>query len=82
MNRKDYDEKMSQKLGDETTYKLIEEDPTESIKEEIATQLNNMMKAGQIENSLRLQLSPTQTQIPRMYATVKIHKKDIHSGRL
>ena len=34
-----------------------------------------MMKAGQIENSLRLKLSPTQSQIPRMYGQVKIHKE-------
>jgi hypothetical protein len=75
MDRKEYEDKMNEKLKDITTYKPIKNDPTESIKEDIAKQLNDMMKAGQIENSLRLKLSPTQSQIPRMYGQVKIHKE-------
>ena len=76
MDKKEYIEKMEMKLKDETTYKRIDEDPTEQLKEEIASQLNDIMTNGQIDNATRLRLSPTQTQIPRMYGVVKIHKKD------
>ena len=47
MDKEEYIRKMEEKLSDQTTYKLIEKDPTEEIKTAISNQLNKIKDEGQ-----------------------------------
>ena len=76
MDKEEYIRKMEEKLSDQTTYKLIEKDPTEEIKTAISNQLNKIKDEGQIDNKTFFRLFPTKTRIPRMYGQPKIHKEN------
>ena len=74
MDKKDYIDKMETKLKDETTYKKLMKDPTEDIKKELSTKLNQLKEEEEIDLKTFYKLSPTKTRIPRMYGQPKIHK--------
>ena len=74
MDRKQYIEKMEEKLSDETTYKKIKKDPTNEIKEGLTKILNEIKEEGQLDHRTYFRLTPTKTRIPRMYGLPKIHK--------
>ena len=74
MNKAEYVEKMEEKLKDENTYKRIHAYPTLTIQQTLTDQLKAIKEEGQLSNKEYLELSPTQTQIPRMYGHPKIYK--------
>ena len=76
MERKEYLEKMEEKLKDETTYKRIEKDPTNDIKESLSKLLNKIKDEKQIDMKTFYRLQPTKAKIPRMYGLPKIHKEN------
>ncbi len=74
MDREEYINKMEEKLKDETTYKQVEKDPTNEIKEALSKQLQKIKEEKQIDDRTYYKLFPTKTKIPRMYGQPKIHK--------
>ena len=76
MDRDDYINKMETKLKDESTYKMIKEDPTIEIQTSIIEQLDKIKAEGQLDDKQYLKLKPTKTLIPRMYGQIKIHKEN------
>ena len=59
----------------ETTYKRIEKDPTQEIKQELVQQLKELKDEGIIDEKLHKELSPGACQIPRAYGSPKVHKE-------
>ena len=74
MDRSEYIEKMEEKLKDESTYKLINNDPTKEIQTKLKEELQSMKDNKEIDEKLYLKLYPNKTQIPIMYGQPKIHK--------
>ena len=74
MDKEDYIKKMEEKLSDETTYKRLDQDPTNEVKESIAKELLRLKEERQIDNKTYYQLTPTKARIPRMYGQPKVHK--------
>ena len=75
MDKEEYIRKMEEKLSDETTYKRIEKDPTQEIKQELVQQLKELKDEGIIDEKLHKELSPGACQIPRAYGSPKVHKE-------
>ncbi len=76
MDRAEYIEKMEAKLSDESTYKKLEEDPTEKVKAELAKKLQEVKDKGELDIKTYYRLQPTKTRIPRMYGQPKVHKEN------
>ena len=75
MDKIDYIKKMEEKLKDESTYIQLHTDPTSTIKRKLSTRIKEIYENNEIEYAMYRKLLPTQTQIPRMYGQVKIHKE-------
>ena len=75
MDKVEYVRKMEEKLSDTTTYVRMERDPTQEIKDQLASQLHDLLNSGVIDKALHRQLYPNTTQIPRAYGSPKIHKE-------
>ena len=58
---------MEEKFSDTTTYIKLSKDPTQDIKQEIAQQLNSLLEEGIIDKTLKRQLYPKETQVPRAW---------------
>ena len=76
MDRAEYIEKMEAKLSDESTYKKLEEDPTDKVKAELAKKLQEVKDKGELDIKTYYRLQPTKTRIPRMYGQPKVHKEN------
>ena len=74
MDKEEYINRMEVKFSDQTTYQMIEKDPTQEIKENTIEQLNSLKKKGHIEEKLYDKLYPHVAQIPRAYGSLRIHK--------
>ncbi|XP_066263270.1 uncharacterized protein [Branchiostoma lanceolatum] len=74
MNRKDYEQKASQLLGDVNTYTELKKDPTSQYKKDLIAILQNLEKKGAISHILKLKLHPTSEDTPKFYGLPKIHK--------
>ena len=75
MDRNEYERKMLEKLGDDTTYKEIDQDPTMEIQGKLVEQLKQMKETGELNEVEYRKLYPNQTQVPRIYGQPKIHKE-------
>ena len=75
MDRTSYISKMEEKLSDTTTYKPIEIDPTQQLRQEIIEQLLTLQKSGVINDKLYDELYPHTAQVPRAYGSPKVHKE-------
>ena len=75
MNKDEYIKKMEEKLSDKTIYKMLDKDPTNQIKAEIVKVLTDMLNKQEIGEAYMKYLTPTETQIPRLYGQIKIHKE-------
>ena len=77
MDKQEYIQKMEDKLKDQTTYKPINEDPSEELKENLCSLIDKIREKGELpKDSLYYKLRPTRTLIPRMYGQPKIHKEN------
>ena len=54
---------------------MLDKDPTNQIKAEIIKVLTDMLNKQEIGEAYMKYLTPTETQIPRLYGQIKIHKE-------
>ena len=64
-------------LSDERTYEKLEKDPTPKYKSKLVSMLQNLKKEDKITDKQYKELFPTAENIPRIYATPKIHKPQV-----
>ena len=77
MDKQEYIQKMEDKLKDQTTYKPINGDPSEELKANLCSLIDEIREKGELpKDSLYYKLRPTRTLIPRMYGQPKIHKEN------
>jgi hypothetical protein len=74
MDRSEYVQRMEEKLKDEQTYKKLDSDQTQEIRNALCETLKRIRDEGQMTDSIYYRLYPTQCQVPRMYGHPKIHK--------
>ena len=74
MNKKEYENKCKQLLGDEKTYKRLKGDLTRKFKGEIVSILKDFKERKVITPELHKKLYPTVDQPPRFYGLPKVHK--------
>ena len=73
MNKKEYEEKCKQLLGDEKTYKRLKGDPSRKFKGEIVSILNDFKERKVITPELHKKLYPTVDRPPWFYGLPKVH---------
>ena len=61
-------------LNDEKTYKVLKSDPTARYKRDLVAILSRLKKEEKISSAQYHHMFPTAENIPRIYATPKIHK--------
>ena len=64
MDRTDYDEKMQRMLSEESTYQLIEKDPTPSLERKMNAQLMSLKRSGRLPNEVYAQLRSSAGRVP------------------
>ena len=74
MDRKDYDDKVKELLGDESTYKVLKKDPTKKTGRDMNGILLKMKREGTIGEKLYRHLHSSDGLPPRFYGLPKIHK--------
>lgn len=77
MENEEYKNKMKQLIGDEATYKKLEEDPTKTYQGKSNRLVKHLFDQGYIEDKERKELNCWNAQPPRIYGNPKVHKKDI-----
>ena len=77
MDADDYENKVKIMLDDERTYEKLEKDPTPKYKRKLVGMLQNLKKEDKITDKQYKELFPTAENIPRIYATPKIHKPQV-----
>ena len=77
MDTDDYETKVKTMLDDERTYEKLEKDPTPKYKRKLVGMLQNLKKEDKITDKQYKELFPTAENIPRIYATPKIHKPQV-----
>ena len=82
MDKEEYVQKMEEKLGDTTTYKRIQNDPTTDIKKVSSSKLTEIKNKKEIDDKQYMKLLPTKTSIARMYGPPKIHKQNNPLGKI
>ena len=75
MSRDSYKEKMYEILNDQTTYNLINKDPTNKITVKIGNLLKNWKNKGYIDLNLYKKLYVSDGELPSSYGLPKIHKE-------
>ena len=76
LDTEQYENKMLTMLQDETTYEVLKKDPTEDKKKKLKTLLKPLVDEGKINKDNYNFLVPSASITPRIYGTIKIHKKD------
>ena len=77
MDRSDYIKKAKELLDDTNTYRTIQSDPTNKLKNRLMSMLRKIKAdTGMQENTYR-KLYPTGARSPKFYGLPKIHKKNI-----
>ena len=74
MDRKDYDDKVKELLGDESTYKVLKKDPTKKTERDMNGILLKMKREGTIGEKLYRHLHSSDGLPPRFYGLPKTHK--------
>ncbi|CAH8586016.1 unnamed protein product [Dicrocoelium dendriticum] len=79
LDRKDYIDKLTAILSDETKFACIEgeRDRTEQVETQITKSLQELRTKGYISDALYDSLKPSGTSVPRLYGLPKIHKPNI-----
>ena len=72
-----YETKVKTMLNDEKTYEKLDNDPTPKYKRKLVGMLQNLKKEDKITEGQYKDLFPTAENIPRIYATPKIHKNNV-----
>ena len=74
MQSEEYEQKLTDMLSDEKTYKELQSDPTARYKRELVAILSRLKKEEKIGHAQYHHLFPTAENVPRIYGTPKIHK--------
>ena len=74
MDQQDYINKVNTLLQDTNTYRVLNKDPTTSLKNKLISTLRNMKQTGALSNTKYRQLYPTSVIPPKFYGLPKIHK--------
>ena len=76
MDRLVYEDKLSDLVGDGSTYKKLRRDPTTTVEKKIAELVRQLHHKGYIPDVLKDQLTPSYSNLPQIYGLPKIHKED------
>ena len=74
MNREDYLKEGYRQLTDRKFYHILDHDPTETYRSEIANTLEDMFQNGEIDKSTQTYLSDVTCRTSEFYMLPKIHK--------
>ena len=74
LDKDDYETKLQALLDDEKTYEKLDKDPTPKYKRKLVGMLSELKKEEKITAEQYKYLYPTTENVPRVYATPKIHK--------
>jgi len=77
IDKNQYNGKMNNILDDNSTYLVVEKDPTKNITDKLKQVLTSWKNKGYIENNVYRSLLVTDGVLPRAYGMPKIHKKGI-----
>lgn len=77
MYKTDYENKMEELLADRHTYKTIRTDPTEKLRKQNNTIINDLHKQNFIDLWKKLKLTCSAAAAPRLYGLPKIHKQGL-----
>jgi hypothetical protein len=75
--KSEYQSKMDDLLSDTSTYLEIDEDPTNSLKEQYRNMINNLFKSKKITFGMKVNLSNNSPVSPRIHGLPKLHKQSI-----
>ncbi|XP_072021636.1 uncharacterized protein [Amphiura filiformis] len=75
MDTDEYEQKLNNMLSDEKTYEVLTKDPTAKYKRELVSILTRFKTENKITRAQYDYLYPTAENVPRIYATPKIHKE-------
>ena len=71
-----HEKKVKIMLSDDKTYETLKKDPTNTYKRKLTNIIQRLKEEEKIANQQYKLLYPTAENIPRLYCTTKIHKKD------
>ena len=77
MDRADYNNKAQKLLEDRGTYREIQTDPRNKLKNKLVSLLKKIKAVEGISNQLYKKMYPTWAVAPKFYGLPKIHKRDI-----
>ena len=77
LDKADYIEKARQLLNDTTTYRTLENDPTDALAKQINKQLKKLQDRREITRTERLQMQAADNTIAKFYGLPKIHKEGV-----
>ena len=77
MNRTDYDAKKLMMLKDESTYRLLEKDPTSALARRMNSTLMKLKQSGRLPDRVYACLRSSAGKTPLLYGLPKIHKPDV-----
>ena len=77
MGKQEYINKVNTLLQDTNTYKVLNKDPTTSLKNKLITTLRSIKQTGALSINKYKQLYPTTRVPPKLYGLPKIHKVGI-----
>ncbi|XP_072048537.1 uncharacterized protein [Amphiura filiformis] len=75
MDTEEYEQKLNNMLSDEKTYEVLTKDPIAKYKRELVSILTRFKTENKITRAQYDYLYPTAENVPRIYATPKIHKE-------
>ena len=77
MKATDYDAKIAGLLGDDTTYKKLERDPTKVYKSKLVNTMKEWKRTKTISDALYYRIYPTSEAVPKFYRLPKVHKNNV-----
>ena len=80
MDQQDYTNKAQALIQDTNTYKILNKDPTNRLKNKLIQTLKDIKQTGGLNNLKYKQVCPTSAVPPKFYGLPKIHKVGTPSG--
>ena len=77
MDRSDYTKKAKELLEDTNTYRTIQSDPTNKLKNKLSNMLRKIKADTGMQENTYSKMYPTRASSPKFYRLPKIHKKII-----
>lgn len=77
LDKDNYNEKINDLLNDESTYKKLENDPTENIQRKTNAMIRKLYENGHIDKNQRSKLTRYNSVPPKIYGNPKVHKQGV-----